>query len=133
MRSKEAQKLAEIYRDFSGKKGFPVDFCDQIADVIQSKLGYKLHYGAFLLDKPRWDYYGGVWCISWGHTFCEDNEGRMVDLTATQFNQWLNTPIPSGILLISKESKLANRYVKEPYPYPCNNLEIVRPFFHYNP
>lgn len=128
MCNKEVQKLVEIYRGFSGSKDFPADFCDHVADAIQGELGYKMHFGAFLLDKPRVDYYGNMRCISWCHTFCEDNEGRIVDLTAAQFNSWLNIPFPSGILLIPKRVRLSNRYVKEVYPYPCDPL-IIKPFF----
>src|SRR5688572_9126286 len=99
--------LAVIYRDQFKKPHFPSRFCGYVSSMVEG-LGFKIVDGNFMLDKPmnRGKRYGHAWCV--------DIEGNIIDLTLTQFNKGLEQPVRKGILIIKPDDPLYRKF--EPHP-----------------
>lgn len=110
-------QLIGIYNEYAGAAGFPMDYCEEVAGTINDRLGIPIQVGAFLLDKPRRE--DEELLIAYQHVFSNLN-GNIVDLTAHQFNRWLNNPLPRGVIVITASSPLYGRYVEKEMLYSKN-------------
>lgn len=95
--------------------------CNGVSTMISYYTDLIVKDGMFRVDKP----YSKDLVLA-GHFWCEDVTGRIIDLTAIQFNEWLDTPLPEGVLLVNPGDDLykrympANLYQPEPHSMPIN-------------
>lgn len=104
-------QLRSIYEywlnEFSEFLEFPFFFCDDVSEDVARKTGLKLAGGFFKTELTPWPLRN-----LWKHTWCEDSEGRIVDLTARQFNLglWLPHHFPKGVVVIEPDHPMRQRY-----------------------
>lgn len=111
----EALRLAieNVFKEISLWPDFPYQKCDQASRFLASRLdGFRVVMGWFHLDQPL-----GLYLPSWKkpiepHTWNTDPWGRIVDLTAFQFNKGLNDPLPEKPIIIEPDCLLSTRYQK---------------------
>lgn len=130
---KSRTTLTEIYNEFAKDGDFPLNFCGDVSDKIEEELGFKTHYGAFLLDRPRENYDPvdakiAPLIMACEHAFSTSPEGHIIDLTATQFNPWLFQPIRNGVIVIPRGTDKFNRYLKRRLPFPYDSTDLKHYF-----
>lgn len=90
--------------------GFPRNECVMVSIALEG-LGLQRMPGFFRLDrliKPGSKY---RYLIE-PHSWAEDAEGTIIDLTLHQFNQGLEIPQPAGVRVINRGHPLYSRYIK---------------------
>ncbi len=108
------QQLQRIYQEFAYNADFPAGFCALVARQVKDELGFAAVSGWFLLDERFLDWrerrqkYGVL-----SHCWNLDESGKIIDLTAAQFNNDLKREnrIREGIQVISREHPLYRRYM----------------------
>lgn len=100
-----AQDLVAAYREYSGEKGFPYGSCKRVHREIAEDHGLQYEEGYFMVDTPK-----GKGKLQQEHAWCTDADGKIIDLTADQFNPNLNIPLPRGLNIISLNNPLYKRY-----------------------
>ena len=107
--------LERIYKKYSKRNGFPRGLCVDASFEVERKMkksGVIKRNGYFLVDRVMPDSAKNNWhyLVEW-HSWCEYNGREIVDLTAHQFNNGLNEPIPTGLLIIKPDNPLFSRYL----------------------
>ena len=105
-------ELAQIYKKFSQTKRFPFFSCTLVSMEV-SGLGFEYAEGNFQLDSSIEQFGNNVRV---GHSWCEDGEGKIIDLTLSQFNEGLEVPVKKGIIILKPDNPLYLRYNKSRYP-----------------
>ncbi|MBI2012116.1 hypothetical protein HYS91_05085 [Candidatus Daviesbacteria bacterium] len=110
--------LEEVYTHLSRRPGFPNEYCKVTSVLIAGHYNLYLVEGRFELDRET---------IAYGpatrypvHFWCEDFSGKIVELTGTQFNPWLNSPFPRGVVVVLPGSSLGQRF--KPNRIPESNV-----------
>jgi hypothetical protein len=99
------KKLNNIYNDFSYRENFPHGYCDKVSTRLID-LGLCVTAGYFLVDKH------GVWnTLKRYHVWVMDADKKIIDLTAAQFNDDLETPVQKGVLIIDPKEEFYKRYL----------------------
>lgn len=80
--------------------------CHLISAVVAIETGLGIEGGVFHLDEPR----NGLTVSS--HFWCKDGLGRIIDLTASQFNGHVEENLPNGVLVVDPQTPLYKRYEK---------------------
>lgn len=98
------RQLRRIYARFSKMEGFPQNCCDRVSVEVR-RLGFAFREGSFLLDfsitgEARFEY----------HMWNQDMAGRIIDLTASQFNRGLSHPLPLGVIILEPDDPNYQRY-----------------------
>lgn len=106
--SKMIQGLEVIHLENTILPGYPGGKCIEISREVAGRYGLVFNYGFFLLDF-RTDERSP---LDRPHAWCEDGNRTIIDLTASQFNTNLFSPIPRGLMLIKPEDELYGRYRK---------------------
>lgn len=101
----ELHSIYDWYAQIHGDQflGFPYFFCEE-ASLAVSRLGFTLiSRGSFKVDLPS---------VMIEHFWCEDEEGRIIDLTLAQFNIWLlpHHRVPRGPLILEPGHPLHQRF-----------------------
>lgn len=103
-------KIQNIYNELTQKDKdfpFPYDKCMPTSQRLSGEFGLRFVSGRFRVDHlPR-----RIRKIP--HFWVEDADGTIVDLTASQFNIWLNEPIPAGMLVVTSRDPLYRRYKRD--------------------
>ena len=98
-------RIEKVYMEYSSLAGFPSGKCKDVTDELKT-LGLTQVGGWFQVDMPI-PYIG----IRPKHNWSE-LDGIIIDLTAAQFNTWLNEPVQPGVLIISPQDSLYRRYLR---------------------
>lgn len=105
------QALWQLYQTLSeARETFPFGDCilasKKVADL---DLVFKYRQGTFILDHPL---FKSAKTCSWAHSWCDDDKGRIVDLTASMFNPALkkSNRLPTGLIVIEANHPLKQRY-----------------------
>lgn len=136
LQPREAKTLRKIYEEFSSRdNNFPWNCCKSSSIRIHEELGYDLIIGAFALDKAGYNPWEGRTYMATDHAFTQNNSGYVIDMTASQFNPWMNQEIPQGILVITPDDELYQRYVHVPgnpphlhFSHPASRFDIPLSF-----
>ncbi|MCL5125400.1 MAG: hypothetical protein M1511_13070 [Deltaproteobacteria bacterium] len=96
-----------IYLRLKDETNFPAGYCWEASIRVES-WGYRRVRGYFRLDTPIAE--DGA--LFEPHGWNLDDQGRIIDMTASQFNDGLNheSQIPEGVLIIEEDDPLYNRY-----------------------
>lgn len=95
-------KLTQEDKDFP----FPYGTCRPTSQRLSDEFGLRFVSGRFRVDHlPR-----RIRKIH--HFWVEDADGTIIDLTVSQYNIWLNEPIPMGMLVVTSKDPLYKRYKK---------------------
>lgn len=104
--------LLRVYADLNRRSDFPAAWCRTAAMAVTRDLGYKFCGGWFVMDSVcnsdgdlHWDY------LFEPHCWNEDHQGRIIDLTAHQFNFGLREPLREGVTVAEPGTALFRRYV----------------------
>lgn len=97
-------KLWRVYTNASKMEGFPKDCCGRVSRDVR-RLGFAFREGSFLLDLPK----TGETRLEY-HMWNEGLDGRIIDLTAAQFNPWLSQPLPLDVLIFEPKDPNYQRY-----------------------
>ena len=98
--------LQALYDEFSTKTRFPLLYCKDVAIRIEKEQGLRRVSGVFRMDHPV--LIGGR---SFPHTWNEKPTGERIDLTAAQFQPRMDTAIPRGPLIITRDHPSYDRYI----------------------
>lgn len=98
------EELRKIYEEASKSAEFPRR-CGRVSREVAG-LGLNYVEGHFRLDLPI----NNNPSLLKPHVWCEDMDGRIIDLTAVQFNPGLRTPFPPGVLVIEPTQPEYQRY-----------------------
>lgn len=82
--------------------------CDDTTDAVHATTGFPTIYGFFTLDRRTVKEEGNV--LAPPHAWSEDPEGRILDLSAQQFNPYLDEPITDPVLVVDQNHPLRSRY-----------------------
>ena len=99
--------LEVLYLELSHERGFPDAACVDTSKEIVQQLGFNYAEGHFRLDSPR----QGSNLLKPTHAWCEDADGVIIDLTASQFNSGLEVPISKGVQIIKPNTPFYYRYL----------------------
>lgn len=102
--------IVPIFLELAKRSDFPDLKCD-IATLKVADIGFLFTRGTFRLDQPRLFLDQYYWHFP--HSWNTDNFGTIIDLTASQFNPYLNHPVEDGILIVTQDSPLYGRYSKK--------------------
>lgn len=100
--------------------------CVAVSQEVALESGLAVISGWFLLDRPMplfWDFPYPYPFLVEPHTWNEDFNGVVVDLTAQQFNNGLFRPLTDKITIVRPTDTLYPRYIKAG---EINNLEKYR-------
>jgi hypothetical protein len=100
------QELEVMFLEYSERRGFPDGACTMVSKDIAESLRFRYREGYFKLDSPN-----GKGILSPTHAWCEDAERTIIDLTAHQFNPYLQDKLPWGAQIIRPENPLYRRYI----------------------
>lgn len=99
------QELEVIYQEYLERKGFPDAYCTKVSEEISESLGFRYREGNFKLDFPN-----GEGISEPTHAWCEDAKKTIIDLTAHQFNAYLNEKLSIGVQVIYPKNPFYKRY-----------------------
>lgn len=101
-------KINGVYEKLSSREGFPTGQCGQAMYDLR-KLGFQGIWGVFQVG-----IHGDLDTLL-GHSWAEDADQKIIDLTAAQYNnngeRSLKEVIPSGVLIIDQNNPLYRRYI----------------------
>ncbi len=106
-------RVESIFEKVLQWPGFPYQYCDRAAFFLAKRIKeVQVAIGWFRLDQPV-----GLYLPGWSkpiepHSWNIDKKGRIIDLTAFQFNEGLDYPLPPRPLVIEGDCFYANRYRK---------------------
>ncbi len=122
------QKLQQTYEDYVSRWDFPHFHCAEVSTQVALELGLLKIGGTFRIDRLMPENasllspYPST--LEQFHFWNTDRKGRIIDLTAAQYNLGLNIPIPSGVVIIDKTSPLFQRYQPDSIQANSNAINI---------
>jgi hypothetical protein len=106
-------KIKQVYIDcIREMRGFPTGRCVPTTHKL-TRLGFGTASGYFIVDTSIYPDYP---FRAYFHTWAEDKDGTIIDLTATQFNPYIETPAPT-IAIVKPSDPLFARYTKSPISF----------------